>query len=149
MAHTYSATFFHCVFSTKNRTNIISQQLRPKLWNYIGGIAKQNGMRSLRVGGTANHVHVALHLPTSISIAKAMQLIKGGSSKWINGHPNQARFEWQEAYGAFSIGVSQIPATIAYIESQEEHHRVKTFEEEYIAFLKRHAVEFDERYLWG
>ena len=82
-------------------------------------------------------------------IAKAMQLIKGGSSKWINEHPGHARFEWQEAYGAFTIGISQVPATIAYIESQEEHHRKRSFEEEYIAFLKKHNVEYDERYVWG
>ena len=149
MAHTHSATFFHCVFSTKNRTNIISEQLRPRLWDYIGGIAKQNNIRPLRIGGTANHVHAALHIPTSMSVAKAMQLIKGGSSKWVNEHPSQARFEWQEAYGAFSIGVSQIPATISYIGSQEEHHRVRTFEEEYIAFLQKHGVEYDERWMWG
>ena len=75
MAHTYSATFFHCVFSTKNRTNIISKQFQPKLWDYIGGIEKQNGMQSLRVGGTANHVHIALHIPTSMPIALATVVI--------------------------------------------------------------------------
>ncbi len=149
MAHTYSATFFHCVFSTKNRTNIISRELRPKLWDYMGGIASRNGMRCLRVGGTANHVHAAIHIPAATSVSKAMQLIKGGSSKWINDHPNQARFEWQDAFGAFTIGVSQIAATVAYIDSQEEHHRTRTFEEEYIAFLKKHGIQYDERYIWG
>jgi REP element-mobilizing transposase RayT len=149
MAHTHSATFFHCVFSTKERLNSIPSDLKLKLWDYIGGIAKQNGMRSLRVGGTKNHVHIALHVPAAMTVAKAMQLIKAGSSKWLNEHPRSARFEWQEGYGAFSIGVSRLDATVAYIDAQEEHHRKRTFEEEYVSFLKRHGIEYDERYVLG
>jgi putative transposase len=149
MAHTHSATFFHCVFSTKQRANSIPQELRPKLWAYIGGIAKQNGMKSIRVGGTANHVHMALHIPASMNIAKALQLIKGGSSKWLNEHPLPTRFEWQEGYGAFSIGVAQLAPTVTYIDGQEEHHRKRSYEEEYVSFLNRHRIEYDERYVSG
>ncbi len=149
MAHTHSATFFQCVFSTKERAHIIPFELQPKLWEYIGGIARLKGMRSLRVGGTRNHVHIALHVPASMNVAKGMQLIKAGSSKWLNEHPIKARFEWQEGYGAFSIGVSQLDATIAYIDGQEEHHRKRTFEEEYVAFLKRHGIEYDQRFVFG
>src|SRR5512147_2489393 len=140
MAHTYSSVLYHLVFSTKDRLNIIPVELKSRLWDYIGGIARENSMRSLRVGGTANHVHIALHVPPSISVSKAVQLIKAGSSKWINDHPGRARCEWQGGYGVFTVGISQLKDTIAYIDRQEEHHRKTTFEEEYESFLKRHGI---------
>src|SRR5438045_1251710 len=148
MGHTYTSNLYHCVFSTKERVHCISEDFQPKLWDYIGGIARNNGMTSLRVGGITNHVHVLLGLPANIAIAKAMQLIKGGSSKWLNEHPLRFRFAWQEGYGAFSIGISQVSATIQYIENQKEHHRKQTFEEEYVAFLKKHDVPYDLKYVF-
>ena len=116
----------------------------------MGGIARENKMKALAVGGTADHVHILLALPSTISIAKAMQLIKGGSSKWISDtFPMLRNFTWQEGYGAFSISISGIDDTIAYIQNQEEHHRGRTFEEEFLSFLKRHGIAYDERYIWG
>lgn len=88
----------------KSAAHCISDEFQPKLWDYIGGIARNNSMTSLRVGGISNHLHILLGLPASMPIAKAMQLIKGGSSKWINEHPLRFRFAWQDGYGAFSIG---------------------------------------------
>ena len=102
------------------------------------------------MGGAANHVHVLLVLPSTMAIAKAIQLLKAGSSLWIHDtFPSQRGFTWQEGYGAFSLGVSQVEATKKYIESQAEHHRKRTFQEEFLAFLERHKIEYDERYVWG
>ena len=105
-------------------------------------------MIALAVGGTANHAHVLLAVPSTMPIAKAVQLIKGGSSKWLSGKwaPN---FAWQDGYGAFSVSISQVPATIAYINGQQEHHRKRDFQAEFLAFLKKHAIAYDERYVWG
>ena len=116
----------------------------------MSGIARENNMKTLSVGGTSDHVHILLDLPSTMSVAKAIQLIKGGSSRWISEtFPTLSKFAWQEGYGAFSIGVSGIESTIAYIQSQEEHHRARTFEEEFLAFLEKHKIAYDERYVWG
>ena len=116
----------------------------------MGGIARENDIKALVVGGTGDHVHMLVSLPSTISIAKAVQLIKGGSSKWVHDtFPGEKAFSWQEGYGAFSIGMSGVDDTIAYINAQEEHHRVKTFEDEFLGFLKRHGIEYDKRYVFG
>ncbi len=150
MASTYSSCLIHCVFSTKGRRKTLSVDLRERLWPYLGGIARQNDFMALSVGGTDDHAHALLSLPATLTIAKAMQLLKGGSSKWIHDNfPTHSDFAWQEGYGAFSLGVAGVEDTIAYIARQEQHHQTTTFEEEYLAFLERHAIEFDERYVWG
>jgi REP element-mobilizing transposase RayT len=140
----------HCVFSTKNRQKIITPDLAQRLWPYMGGIARENKMMALSIGGVEDHVHLLLSLPSTLSPSKALQLIKGGSSKWIHEtFPSHQRFEWQEGYGAFSISKSGVPETISYISDQKEHHRERTFQEEFIAFLKKHEIDYDERYIWG
>ena len=145
----YVSAHFHSVFSTKERRPLITPELRDRLYPFLGGIARQNKMIALEVGGVADHVHILLSLPATISISKAMQLIKGGSSKWIHEtFPNQRLFSWQEEYGAFSVSVSQLDKTVAYIRGQAEHHRQMTFQEEFLMLLKKHDVKFDERYLW-
>jgi len=150
MAHSYSCCLVHYVFSTKERRKAIALELRQRLWSYMGGIARENGMKALAVGGTDDHVHTLVSLPATPSIAKAIQLIKGGSSKWIHDTlPAHANFAWQEGYGAFSIGVSGVNETMAYINAQEEHHQTRTFEEEFRVFLAKHNVEYDERYVFG
>ena len=99
-------------------------------------------MKALAIGGTADHLHALLSLPGMMSFAKAVQLIKGGSSKWIHDtFSRHKKFAWQEGYGAFSVRVSQAPKTIAYVNNQQEHHRRKTFEEEFIELLQRHGLE--------
>lgn len=113
MPHSYTSCLVHCVFSTKERRGTITPDLQERLHPYIGGIARSNDMRALAVGGTADHVHLLLSVPATQSIAKAIQLIKGGSSKWVHDtFPARPDFEWQEGYGAFSIGVSQLPETV-------------------------------------
>ena len=114
--------------------------MQEKLWPYIGGIARANRFKALAVGGMPDHVHALLSLPATIPIAKAVQLIKGGSSKWINDQSLLRSFAWQDAYGAFSIGISQVNATIRYIKTQKQHHTKIGFEDELKLILKRHGI---------
>ena len=145
----YASAFFHCVFSTKDRRPLISPVLQERLWPFMGGIARQNGMTAMAIGGTEDHVHMLLSLPATMPVSKAMQLIKGGSSKWVHEtFPDQRLFAWQEKYGAFSVSVSQLDTIVRYIKNQEEHHRKRSFKEEFLALLKKHGIKYDERYLW-
>jgi len=113
-----------------------------------GGIARANKMTAIEIGGVEDHVHALITLPATLSISKAVQLLKGNSSKWIHEtFPEHRRFEWQEGYGAFSIGVSGIETTVDYIKRQGEHHRQRSFEEELIEFLKKHNQSYDETML--
>ena len=147
--HSFVSCYLHCVFSTKQRQPMINAELQARLWPYLGGIARENHMKALCVGGVADHVHVLLSASSTLTVAKAVQLLKGNSSKWIHEtFPNQSGFAWQEGYGAFSIGVSGIGDTTAYIQGQAEHHRKRTFQEEFIAFLKKHGMAYDEATLW-
>jgi putative transposase len=145
----YVSAYFHCVFSTKERRRLITPDLRERLWPFLGGIARQNKMKALEIGGVEDHVHILLSLPATITVSKAMQLIKGSSSKWVHEtFPEHRQFAWQEEYGAFSVSVSQLEKTVEYIREQPEHHRKMTFQDEFLVLLKRHRVEYDERFLW-
>lgn len=148
MSHAYVCGLVHCVFSTKDRRNLIPSEIQPDLWSFLGGTARTNGMKAMIVGGIENHAHVLLSLSSQMSVAKSMQLIKGASSRWMNEN-HVKKFAWQEGYGAFTVGISQRDQTIAYIRSQSEHHRKRSFEQEFIAFLKKHDVEYDPQYVWG
>ncbi|TMP91418.1 MAG: IS200/IS605 family transposase [Verrucomicrobia bacterium] len=146
--HSFTSCLVHCVWSTKNREPCLSPDLRGRLSPYLGGIAKQNQMKTLAIGGVADHVHVLLSLPATISVAKAMQLLKGNSSKWIREtFPKMRAFAWQEGYGAFSVGVSGVDATVTYIRNQAAHHRTRSFREEYVAMLKKHGFAYEESML--
>jgi REP element-mobilizing transposase RayT len=150
MSHSYTSSLFHCVFSTKERRKLIVPALQDQLWPYLGGIARNNKMKAFAIGGIEDHVHLLLSLPATLDVAKALQLIKGGSSKWIHDSFSDRRdFAWQEGYGAFSVGISQIESTVEYIRKQPEHHRHKTFEEEFVAFLERHQIEYDPKFVFG
>ena len=150
MAHTYVSSLYHCIFSTKYRQPVIHPEMRERLWMYMTGIAREHRIKSLGIGGVADHVHLLISLPSSVSLAQSMQWIKGGSSRWVNKTFKSSHlFQWQEAYGGFSIGISQIDDTLDYIRHQEKHHRIKTFEEEYRAFIERHGLVVDERFLYG
>ena len=145
----YVSSYHHCVFITKERRPLITPTLAERLWPFLGGIARQNQMKAIEIGGVEDHIHVLLSIPPTMAIAKAMQLIKGGSSKWVHEtFPEHRLFAWQEKYGAFSVSESRVESVIAYIQSQAEHHKRVTFQEEFVALLKKHRVEFDERYLW-
>jgi putative transposase len=150
MAHSYVSILIHYTFSTKNRQKIITPELAERLWPYMGGVARQNKMKPLAIGGIEDHAHSFLSLPSTLSIAKAIQLVKGASSTWVHQTFTQYQdFEWQAGYGAFSVSISHVKDTIDYINNQKEHHRKMTFQEEYLAMLKKHGIEYDERYVWG
>jgi putative transposase len=150
LSHSFINALYHCVFSTKGRRRLITPGLQDRLWPFMGGIAREQGLKALIIGGVEDHVHLLLSMPATTSIAKAIQSIKGASSKWVHDtFPEHDLFAWQEGYGAFTIGISQADATAAYIRSQPEHHRKTTFQEEFRTFLKKHGIEYDERYVWG
>jgi putative transposase len=148
MSHTYCSALFHCVFSTKERRKTISPEIQMRLWAYMGGIAREHGLKALAIGGTEDHVHILLSLPSSAPVAKAMREIKSASSLWMGQIGSRKDFEWQEGYGAFSIGWTQVGATVAYIARQKEHHEKRDFQAEFVAFLKKHRIEYDPRYVW-
>ena len=150
MPHSYVQCRLHCIFSTKARKNLIPADIQPRLWAYIGGIAREHSMTALAVGGTDNHAHVLHAIPGTITIAKAMQVIKAGSSAWLHDTFATMRdFAWQEGYGAFSVSASSVEETISYIAKQPEHHAALSFEDEFKRFLDRHAVKYDPRYVFG
>src|SRR6266498_5407855 len=112
----YVSSYHHCVFSTKERRPLITPALRDRLWPFLGGIARQNKMKAVEIGGVEDHVHILLSLPATMAIAKALQLIKGGSSKWVHDtFPKHRLFGWQEKYGAFSVSASQLDRVTEYI----------------------------------
>jgi REP element-mobilizing transposase RayT len=150
MANTYTSLHYHIVFSTKNRERWIEPGVEQRVWACLGGIARQNKMKPLEIGGIEDHVHLPLGAPAVLSPAKMVQLIKGSSSTWIQEtFPRMNSFGWQDGYGAFTASKSNLPSVIEYIQRQREHHRTKSFQEEYRALLKRHGIEWDERYVWG
>jgi putative transposase len=145
MSHTYCSRLYHCVFSTKDRRPIIPLDLKERLWPYMAGIARANKFKALAIGGMPDHAHLLLSLPTTMTHFKAIQLIKGGSSKWINDHLKRRTFDWQDGYGAFTIGISQIDATVRYINNQERHHRRMTSAEEFERMLAMHGIRASTR----
>lgn len=149
MASTLTHLIYHVVFSTKNRQNYIALAIGETLYPYIGGIIRGEKGAMLKIGGTANHVHILTTLPPTISVSEALRRIKGNSSKWVNdGGKTKVHFEWQRGYGAFTVSETAVEAVSRYIENQEVHHRVKSFEEEYLGFLKERGIKYDERYIW-
>ena len=143
--YSFNSCLMHCVFSTQERRPLLTAAIRERLWPYLGGIAREHDMKALVIGGVGDHVHLLLSLPATLSVSKAMQLLKGNSSKWLRETFPELRpqgFSWQEGFGAFSIGVSGVDDTIRYIATQEEHHRQRGFREELATFLKKHGCEY-------
>ena len=149
MANTYTSLHYHIVFSTKNREPWIKPDIEQRIWRYLGGIVTTNRMKPIQIGGVDDHVHLLLGAPATMAPSKAAQLIKGGSSAWIHTEfPNLRDFAWQDGYGAFTVSKSGLPEVKDYILNQREHHQRRTFKEEFLALLKRHEIEYEERYLW-
>jgi len=144
MAHTYSQNLIHCVFSTKERQPLILPERQEQLWAYLFGISKNERLNLIAAGGTANHAHLLLALPPVVALAEAVQKIKGNSSRWMG-----TRFSWQEGYGAFSVSASQLSTVKAYIKNQAGHHKKRTFEDEFIALLKKYGIEYDPQFVFG
>lgn len=146
MAQTLTNIIVHVVFSTKDRQPLITSDLKPDLLAYIGGIVREMDGKLLAADGTSDHVHLLLRLPPKLSVADALRVIKANSSRWAR--QTHARFQWQPGYAAFSVSQSNVPAVARYVRAQERHHRQVSFQEELVAFLKKHGIVYDERYIW-
>jgi REP element-mobilizing transposase RayT len=135
--------------STKDRKAWLDRDVRPRMHSYVATVCRDLNGEALRVGGVADHLHIVTTLPRTISQATMVETVKKTSSKWIKSlDPKYQQFYWQRGYGAFSVSPSQLNAVLEYVESQDEHHRTRSFQEEYREFLRKYGVEFDERYVW-
>ncbi|MBP9663910.1 MAG: IS200/IS605 family transposase [Pyrinomonadaceae bacterium] len=149
MANTYSNLFYHLVFSTKGRRELIHRDIEERVWAYIGGIARKHGMTALQIGGIETHIHALVMAKPVHSPSEIAKYIKGDSSKWIHTEfPDLSAFAWQDGYGVFSVSKSNVPEVIEYIQGQREHHKLQTFEDEYVSMLRFNGIEYDERYLF-
>jgi REP-associated tyrosine transposase len=147
MSHSYSQDIIHLVFSTKDRAKTITPTLQPKLWAYLAGICKNEGVFVDAVGGIEDHVHLLLQLPSTTNLAKTVLTMKSNSSRWLR--QSASNFAWQQGYAAFSVSASLRPTVIRYIRNQKAHHRKMTFEEEFLALLRKHGVEYDPKFVLG
>jgi putative transposase len=150
MSHTYTHLAIHIVFSTKDRTPSISVEIRPELFAYMGGIVRNFGGKPIIINGLADHVHLLISLPPTMALADALRVLKANSSKWVHeSWPERSTFGWQTGYGAFSVSHSAVDDVTQYIQNQETHHRKYSFQEEFLALLKKHNIPYDEPYIWG
>ena len=145
MAHTYTRNYIHVVFSTKQRAISIPKGLQSRLWAYMSGICRNHGMIPVAVGGRHDHVHLLFHLPPTLALAKAVSVIKANSSTWTKQHVK--KFDWQQGYSGFSVSASNLNPVIEYIQNQDTYHKKRTFQQEYLALLKKHGIEFDPKYV--
>ena len=149
MGHTYTTVRVHVVFSTAGRRPLIASDLQPRVWEYIGGIGRNHGIPIHQVGGVDNHVHILMSVPSTMTLAKAVQTLKAYSSKWLNEISENTRFAWQEGYAAFSVSQSNAENVAAYIRGQADHHGKHSFEDEFCSLLVRNGVQYDARYVFG
>jgi REP element-mobilizing transposase RayT len=144
MPHSYSTLLVHAVF--KDRARMIDDEIRPDLFAYMGGIVREIGGTARIINGTEDHVHLLMSLAADTSIADCLRVVKTNSSRWI--HEKCPKFAWQNGYGAFSVSASNQNQVVKYIQNQEQHHRRMSFQDEFVALLRKHGVVFDERFLW-
>lgn len=149
MPQSLASPYFHFVFSTRNRRPLISKEIQQRLYSYIGGILRAQQSVLLAAGGMPDHIHLLVSLSRQLSVSAALREIKANSSRWANQtFALRRRLAWQAGYSAFSVSYSCAPRVIRYIQSQEEHHRRRTFKEELLWLLKVHQINFDEAHLW-
>jgi putative transposase len=147
MSSTHLSLHYHLVFGTKNHDPLITPAWRDRLHAYLGGVIRTLDGIPEAVGGVADHVHLLIGLRATHTLADVLRETKSVSSAWVHAEIGVRSFAWQEGYGAFTVSASQLENVRAYIQEQEEHHRTRTFREEYLTLLQRSGVEFDERYL--
>jgi REP element-mobilizing transposase RayT len=149
MPQSFTCLHYHLVFSTKHREPTITPDIRPRLWEYLGGAVRSEGGVALLVGGTADHIHMLVTLRQQPALADLMRQIKTNSSAWVHEtFPAAGGFWWQAGYGAFTVSHSAVGRVKEYIANQEGHHKRRTFQDEFRGLLARHGIEFDEKYLW-
>jgi REP element-mobilizing transposase RayT len=146
--HSYTQLLYHLVFSTKKRRPLITSEVAPHLYAYLGGAINDEGGQVLLINGTADHTHIFARLRQDKSVANVLRAIKANSSGWMHREYPQLDFAWQEGYGAFSVSQSQSERLKKYIQNQEKHHRKMTFEEEFIALLEAHGVVYKKAYVF-
>src|SRR5262249_3142273 len=128
----------------------IAEAIERRVWTYLAGIANQHGIAPYRIGGLEDHLHLVVDIPPTLLVSKAVQVLKGSSSRWIRQtFPDLEAFRWQDGYGAFTVSPSVLPTTITYVETQRAAHQKRTFQEEFRGLLQVHGVDYGERYLWG
>jgi REP element-mobilizing transposase RayT len=150
MSRTFTNLLTHVVFSTKDREPIIVPDLKVELYAYLGGLARELKGKAYGINGTTDHVHMLISLPPVVSMSDALRFLKSNSSGWVHDKwPRKRSFAWQLGYGAFSVSKSNVPNVLTYLSNQEAHHRRITFKEEFVDFLVRHEIEYDERYIWS
>jgi putative transposase len=149
MPQSLSLIVIHVIFSTKERRALLDADTRPKLHAYLATVARNAGCECYRAGGVADHVHLAIRLSRTLAVADLVENLKTSSSKWLKTEsPVHATFSWQRGYACFSVGPTDLNSLCAYIDRQEEHHRTRSFQEEFRVFLKKYGVEYDEAYVW-
>jgi Transposase and inactivated derivatives len=148
MPSTHLSLHYHLIFGTKDRAPLIAGEWRNRLHAYMGGTVRTLNGVAEEIGGTIDHVHLLIGLRATHCLADVLREIKAESSRWVHESIGLRAFSWQEGYGAFTVSASQRGAVKRYIADQEAHHRKRTFQEEYIEFLERHGIDYDETYLW-
>jgi REP element-mobilizing transposase RayT len=147
MAHTAGNILLHLIFSTQGRRRLIKAEFRDNLFAYLGGIVREMLGAALIVNGEPDHVHMLIRVRPALSAAEIVRTVKANSSRWVR-EKHSAGFGWQTGYGVFSVSESSVADVTEYIARQHKHHQKRSFQEEYIAFLKKNHVEYDPRYIW-
>ena len=148
MPQSFASLHCHIVFSTKHRQPLIKPEIQPRLFEYIGGILRNYSSRLIAAGGMPDHVHLLVSPARTLAVSDAVRLVKSNSSGWIHGEFDLADFHWQDGYGAFAVSYSNVDQVKSYLANQEQHPRRVSFQEEFLEFLRRHELEWDERYVW-
>jgi putative transposase len=147
LSHTYAQNVLHIVFSTKERRPLMAKEFQPRMWSYVGGICKAERIFIHAIGGMEDHIHLLIQIPPVLCLADAVMTIKSNSSKWASELGKE--FAWQQGYGAFGVSASNIPAVVRYIQKQGSYHKKVSFQQEFIAMLKKHGIPYDPRYVFG
>jgi len=147
MSHAYTKNVIHVVFSTKDRHKKIAPEFQSKPWSYVGGICKKQRVFIHAIGGMEDHIHLLIQLPATLNLANTILAIKSNSARWAN--EGDHKLAWQKGYAAFSVSASNVASVVRYVQNQKTHHQKLSFDEEFVALLKKHGVQFDSKFVFG